>query len=91
MKRVSPCLQGRESAGVVPPRVARAAGYVTGLAGGSSAVTATKDRLRNGKSPAPTGPVDERCRGRPQRSNNRRPNISSTGTPGAAHRSRRPR
>jgi hypothetical protein len=49
---------GYTAAAVVPPSVARAAGYVTGLAGGSRAVTATKDRLRNGKSPAPT-PVDE--------------------------------
>ncbi|CAN1569853.1 hypothetical protein MCEMIE22_03138 [Mycobacteriaceae bacterium] len=50
---------GYTAAAVVPPSVARAAGYVTGLAGGSRAVTATKDRLRNGKSPAPTGRVDE--------------------------------
>jgi hypothetical protein len=47
-------------AAVVPPSVARAAGYGTGLAGGSGAVTATKDRLRNGKLPKHPVPADER-------------------------------
>ena len=49
---------GYAAAAVVPPSVARAAGYAAGLAGGSAAVTATKDRLRNGKPPAAPRPAD---------------------------------
>lgn len=50
---------GYAAAAVVPPSVARAAGYAAGLAGGSGAVTATKDRLRNGKPPTAPRPADE--------------------------------
>jgi hypothetical protein len=49
---------GYAAAAVVPPSVARAAGYAAGLAGGSGAVTATKDRLRNGKPPTAPRPAD---------------------------------
>ncbi|HUU85572.1 MAG TPA: hypothetical protein VM243_18890, partial [Phycisphaerae bacterium] len=51
---------GKAAAAVVPPSVARAAGYAAGLAGGSGAVTATKDRLRNSKFPKHPVPADER-------------------------------
>jgi hypothetical protein len=50
---------GYAAAGVVPPSVARTAGYAAGLAGGSGAVTATKDRLRNGKPLAAPAPANE--------------------------------
>jgi hypothetical protein len=49
---------GYAAAAVVPPSVARAAGYAAGLAGGSGAVTATKDRLRNGRQPTAPRPAD---------------------------------
>lgn len=49
---------GYAAAAVVPPSVARVAGYAAGLAGGSGAVTATKDRLRNGKPHAAPWPAD---------------------------------
>ena len=51
---------GYAAAAVVPPSVARAAGYAAGLAGGSGAVTATKDRLRNSKPPVAPKPADAR-------------------------------